>query len=126
MKLLCKIQNSCLLLETTRTSISLHITSYELANEVFLAAKCVYFRYSERSIYELPELIEEICNYGLRNWDILAGEKIFFFFTACIAKLPNNISDLKPLAKHIYFMIKLLITWKEPLLGHHLWGMVIF
>lgn len=88
MKLLCKIQNSCLLLETTRTSISLHITSYELANEVFLAAKCVYFHYSERSIYELPELIEEICNYGLRNWDILAGEKIFFFLLLALQNFP--------------------------------------
>ena len=70
-------------------------------------------------------IIEEICNHGLRNLDILAGEKSFFF-TACIAKLPNNISDLKPLDKHIYFMIKLLIPWKEPLLDHQLWGAVIF
>ena len=47
-----------------------HINSYEPKNEIYLAAKCVNFHYVQTRIGQLPDLLETIFNYGLRNWDV--------------------------------------------------------
>ena len=75
MKLPCKFQNSSLLLQKTITSMPFHINSYEPKNEIYLAAKCVNFHYVQTRIGQLPDLLETIFNYGLRNWDVFDWRK---------------------------------------------------